>query len=48
MNDLHATRLDLLAGGTDARTEMERAIGIAQWPACAHAFTRTMFDEARH
>jgi len=47
MNDLHATRLDLLAGGTDARTEMERAIGIAQWPACAHAFTRTMFDEAR-
>lgn len=47
MNDLHATRLDLLAGGTDARTEMERAIGIAQSPACAHAFTRTMFDEAR-
>lgn len=48
MNDLHATRLDLLAGGTDARTEMERAIGIAQSPACAHTFTRTMFDEARH
>jgi aspartyl-tRNA(Asn)/glutamyl-tRNA(Gln) amidotransferase subunit A len=29
MNDLHATRLTLLAGGSDARTEMERAIDIA-------------------
>lgn len=48
MNDLHATRLLLLAGGSDARTEMERAIGIAQSPACAHVFTRTLFDEARH
>jgi len=47
MNDLHATRLDLQAGGSDARTEMERAIGISQSPACAHVFTRTMFDEAR-
>ncbi len=47
MNDLQATRLTLLAGGSDARTEMERAIGIAQSPACAHVFTRTMFDEAR-
>lgn len=47
MNDLHATRLNLLAGGCDARTEMERAIGIAQSPACAHVFTRTMFDTAR-
>ncbi|KQW57480.1 amidase [Variovorax sp. Root411] len=47
MNDLHATRFTLLAGGSDARTEMERAIGIAQSPACAHVFTRTMFDEAR-
>jgi aspartyl-tRNA(Asn)/glutamyl-tRNA(Gln) amidotransferase subunit A len=47
MNDLHATRLDLLAGGSDARTEMERVIGIAQSPACTHAFTRAMFDEAR-
>lgn len=47
MNDLHAARLTLQAGGSDARTEMERAIEISQSPACAHAFTRTMFDEAR-
>jgi aspartyl-tRNA(Asn)/glutamyl-tRNA(Gln) amidotransferase subunit A len=47
MNDLHATRLNLLAGGTDARTELEHAIGIAQSPACGHVFTRTLFDEAR-
>jgi len=47
MNDLHAARLALLAGGRDARTELEHAIGIAQSPACAHVFTRTMFDEAR-
>ncbi len=47
MNDLHATRLEILAGGTDARTELERAIGISDTPACRHVFTRTMFDEAR-
>ena len=47
MNDLHATRLNLLAGGTDACTELEHAIGIAQSPACRHVFTRTLFDEAR-
>jgi len=47
MNDLHAARLTLQAGGSDARTEMERAIEISQSPACAHVFTRTMFDEAR-
>jgi len=47
MNDLDATRLNLLAGGTDARTELEHAIGIAQSPACSHVFTRTLFDEAR-
>ncbi|MGJ7603776.1 amidase [Variovorax sp. LT1R20] len=47
MNDLHATRLTLQAGGSDVRTEMERAIEISQSPACAHVFTRTMFDEAR-
>ncbi|WP_418128353.1 amidase [Variovorax sp. 375MFSha3.1] len=46
MNDLHATRLDLLAGGTDARTEMERAIDISRSAVCQHVFTRTMFDEA--
>jgi aspartyl-tRNA(Asn)/glutamyl-tRNA(Gln) amidotransferase subunit A len=47
MNDFHATRLNLLAGGSDARTELERAIGIAESPACSHVFTRTLFDEAR-
>jgi aspartyl-tRNA(Asn)/glutamyl-tRNA(Gln) amidotransferase subunit A len=47
MNDLHAARLSLQAGGSDARTEIERAIEISQSPACAHVFTRTMFDEAR-
>lgn len=47
MNDLHAARLTLQAGGSDARTEMERAIEISQSPVCAHVFTRTMFDEAR-
>jgi aspartyl-tRNA(Asn)/glutamyl-tRNA(Gln) amidotransferase subunit A len=47
MNDLHATRLELLAGGTDAGTELERAIGISESPVCGHVFTRTMFDEAR-
>ena len=46
MNDLHATRLNLLAGGTDARTEMERAIDISRSAVCQHVFTRTMFDEA--
>lgn len=47
MNDLHATRLTLLAGDSDARTEMERAIALSESPACAHVFTRTMYDEAR-
>lgn len=47
MNDLHAARLNLLAGGSDARTEMERAIEISESPACRHVFTRTLFDDAR-
>jgi aspartyl-tRNA(Asn)/glutamyl-tRNA(Gln) amidotransferase subunit A len=47
MNDLHAARLTLQAGGSDARTEIERAIEISQSLARAHVFTRTMFDEAR-
>ena len=45
--DLHATRIAMLAGATDARTEIERAIAIAESPACTNAFTRTLFDEAR-
>ncbi len=47
MNDLHDTRLALAAGTTDAGTELERAIDRGASPACTHAFTRTMFDEAR-
>lgn len=45
--DLHATRLALLATSSDARTEMEHSIATAGSPACEHAFTRTLFDEAR-
>lgn len=45
--DLHATRLALLATSSDARTEMEHSIAAAGSPACEHAFTRTLFDEAR-
>lgn len=47
MNDLHATRRALLAGRTAARTEMDRAIAVAESAACAHVFTRTNFDDAR-
>ncbi len=47
MNDLHATRLALLAGQTDATTAMNDALRIATSAVCAHVFTRTMFDEAR-
>ncbi len=45
--DLHATRLALLAGETNARAEMERSVAIADSPACARAFTRTLFEPAR-
>ena len=45
--DLHATRLALIAGDTDARTEIERSIGAAESPACESVFLRPMFDEAR-
>jgi aspartyl-tRNA(Asn)/glutamyl-tRNA(Gln) amidotransferase subunit A len=45
--DLHATRIDLMAGLSDARTEMEHSIAAAASPACAHVFTRTLFDDAR-
>lgn len=45
--DLHATRLSLLAGASDARTEMEHSIAAASSPACEHAFTRPMFEQAR-
>ena len=45
--DLHATRLALIAGDTDARTEIERSISAAESQACASVFTRPMFDSAR-
>lgn len=45
--DLHTTRLALLAGASDAHTEIERAIALAVSPVCANAFTRTTFDQAR-
>ena len=45
--DLHATRLSLIAGDTDARTEIERSIAAAGSPACRSAFLLPMFDEAR-
>jgi len=45
--DLHATRLALQARTTDARTEMEHAIAVAQTPSCEHAFTRTLFADAQ-
>lgn len=46
-DDLHATRLALMAGDSDARTEIERAIEKAESPACAAVFVRPMFDQAR-
>lgn len=45
--DLHATRLAIEAGTSDARIEIEHAIAAAQSPANRHTFTRTLFDEAR-
>ena len=45
--DLHATRLSLLAGASEARTEMEHSIAAASSLACEHAFIRPMFEEAR-
>ena len=47
MNDLHATRLALLAGQTTAAKALEDAIRIADSAVCAHVFTRVMCDEAR-
>lgn len=45
--DLHATRFSLLAGTSDARTEMEHSIAAAESPACDHVFTRKLFDDGR-
>src|SRR6478735_4716573 len=43
---LHATRLALLATTSDARTEMAHSLAAAGSPACAHAFTRILAQEA--
>ncbi len=45
--DLHATRIALMTGSSDVRTEMEHSVAVAESPACKDAFTRTLFDEAR-
>ncbi|MGJ7508818.1 amidase [Variovorax sp. GT1P44] len=45
--DLHATRLSLLAGTSDARTEMEHSVAAADSTACDHVFTRKLFNEGR-
>ncbi len=45
--DLHAIRLSIFAGTTDARSEMEHSVAAAESPACRHVFTRGMFDQAR-
>lgn len=45
--DLHHTREKLRTGQTHPGTEIERAIALAQSPACQHVFLQTGFDEAR-
>lgn len=47
MNDLDTTRQLVQRGLSSASAELERCIANAQSTACAHAFTRTLFDEAR-
>jgi amidase/aspartyl-tRNA(Asn)/glutamyl-tRNA(Gln) amidotransferase subunit A len=47
LNDLDTHRRRLQAGSGDARDTLERCIAVAQSPACARVFSRTMFDEAR-
>ena len=46
-NDLQASRLAIQEGRTTARTEIERAIAMADSPACQHVFIHRMFDQAR-
>lgn len=47
LNDLDTHRRRLQAGSGNARDTLERCIAVAQSPACAYVFSRTMFDEAR-
>ena len=46
--DLHATIKRLQTGQSSARTEVERAIDVAQSAICERVFLSTMFDEARY
>lgn len=45
--DLSAVRQSLREGRTSAQDEIERAIAVAQSPACDRVFLQTQFDEAR-
>ena len=45
--DLHATRLALHSGHTNASAQMDASIATAQSPTCRHVFLKTMIDEAR-
>ncbi|MBK0393625.1 amidase [Ramlibacter algicola] len=47
MTDLHATRAQLEQGRTSAAAELDRALGAARSPACAHAFVSLAPDRAR-
>ena len=46
-NDLVTARRLLQSGAATASGAMEHCIAAASAPACAHAFTRTLFEEAR-
>ena len=47
LSDLHTTRERLRTAATSVSAELEKAIAIAQSPACEHVFLRTRFDAAR-
>ena len=47
LDDLHTTRERLRAGLTSAPAEFDRAIAVAQSPACENVFLRTRFEAAR-
>ena len=47
LHDLVTTRRLLHDGNATASDAMEHCIAAANAPACAHAFTRTLFEEAR-
>ncbi|MDB5848944.1 MAG: amidase [Rhodoferax sp.] len=47
LQDLTATKEDLLSAATSPAAEIEKSIAIAQSRACQHVFLRPMFDQAR-